>query len=43
MSKNVQDIVAAAMNRKLPEFASGDTVVVQVKVQEVDRARVQAY
>ncbi len=31
------------MTRKLPEFAPGDTVVVQVKVKEGDRERVQAY
>ena len=43
MSKIVQDIEAAAMTRKLPEFAPGDTVVVQVKVKEGDRERVQAY
>src|ERR1700733_1922496 len=29
--------------RKLPEFNPGDTVVVQVKVVEGDRERVQAY
>ncbi len=43
MSKIVQDIEAAAMTRKLPEFSPGDTVVVQVKVKEGDRERVQAY
>ena len=43
MSKIVQDIEAAAMTRKLPEFAPGDTVVVEVKVKEGDRERVQAY
>ena len=29
--------------RKLPDFEPGDTVVVQVKVKEGDRERVQAY
>ena len=43
MSKIVQDLEAAAMTRKLPAFAPGDTVVVQVKVKEGDRERVQAY
>ncbi|MFO1377774.1 MAG: 50S ribosomal protein L19 [Steroidobacteraceae bacterium] len=43
MSKIVQEIEAAAMTRKLPEFGPGDTVVVQVKVKEGDRERVQAY
>lgn len=43
MSKIVQDLEAAAMTRKLPAFAPGDTVVVQVKVKEGERERVQAY
>jgi large subunit ribosomal protein L19 len=43
MSKIVQDLEAAAITRKLPAFAPGDTVVVQVKVKEGDRERVQAY
>ncbi|MGE3936928.1 MAG: 50S ribosomal protein L19 [Rhodospirillaceae bacterium] len=43
MSKIVQDLEAAAMTRQLPAFAPGDTVVVQVKVKEGDRERVQAY
>lgn len=29
--------------KKIPEFRPGDTVVVNVKVKEGDRARVQAY
>ena len=43
MSKIVQDIEARAATRELPEFSPGDTVVVQVKVKEGDRERVQAY
>jgi len=43
MSKIVQDIEARAATRELPEFDPGDTVVVQVKVKEGDRERVQAY
>ena len=43
MSKIVQDIEARAATRELPEFVPGDTVVVQVKVKEGDRERVQAY
>ena len=31
------------MTRKVPEFKPGDTVVVQIKVVEGDRERVQAY
>jgi large subunit ribosomal protein L19 len=43
MSKIVQDIEKRRMTRQLPEFNPGDTVVVQVKVTEGDRERVQAY
>ena len=32
-----------AEGRKIPEFAPGDTVVVNVKVSEGERTRVQAY
>ena len=31
------------MTRKIPEFAAGDTVVVEVKVKEGQRERLQAY
>jgi large subunit ribosomal protein L19 len=43
MSKIVQDIEKRRMTRQLPDFNPGDTVVVQVKVVEGDRERVQAY
>src|SRR5580698_1390007 len=43
MSKIVQDIEKSRMTRQLPDFSPGDTVVVQVKVVEGDRERVQAY
>ena len=33
----------ASADRKIPQFATGDTVVVEVKVKEGDRERVQAY
>ena len=33
----------ATADRKIPQFATGDTVVVEVKVKEGDRERVQAY
>src|SRR5882757_3123334 len=32
-----------AAAKKLPEFAPGDTVIVQVKVKEGDRVRLQSY
>ena len=43
MSKLMQELEARSMKRKLPDFGPGDTVVVQVKVREGDRERVQAY
>jgi len=43
MSKIVEDIEKRRMTRQIPEFRPGDTVVVQVKVVEGDRERVQAY
>ena len=39
----VQDFEAAQVSRKLPDFGPGDTVVVNVKVKEGNRERVQAY
>ena len=43
MSKIVQEIDKQRMTREVPDFKPGDTVVVQVKVVEGDRERVQAY
>tara|TARA_B110000240_G_scaffold149581_1_gene165621 strand:+ start:402 stop:770 length:369 start_codon:yes stop_codon:yes gene_type:complete len=45
MSKNkiFEHIENAQMKSDLPEFGSGDTVVVQVRVREGDRERLQAY
>jgi len=43
MNKILQELESRSMKRKLPEFGPGDTVVVQVKVREGDRERVQAY
>src|SRR5258705_5412924 len=39
----LQQFEAAQISRKLPEFGPGDTVVVNVKVKEGNRERVQAY
>jgi large subunit ribosomal protein L19 len=36
-------IEAEQMNKELPAFAPGDTVVVQVKVKEGNRERLQAF
>ena len=43
MNKLIQEIEKQRMTRKVPDFRPGDTVVVQVKVVEGDRERVQAY
>lgn len=39
----IQQLEAEQMNKEIPEFGPGDTVVVQVKVKEGDRERLQAY
>ena len=33
----------ARLGKQIPDFQPGDTVIVNVKVKEGDRARVQAY
>ena len=43
MSNLLQQFEAEQMQRKLPDFGPGDTVVVNVKVKEGNRERVQAY
>jgi large subunit ribosomal protein L19 len=43
MANIIQQIEQSRMTRKVPAFRPGDTVVVQVKVVEGDRERVQAY
>ena len=43
MSKIIQELEQAQMEREIPNFAPGDTVVVQVRVREGDRERLQAY
>ncbi|PZP78827.1 MAG: 50S ribosomal protein L19, partial [Ectopseudomonas oleovorans] len=41
-NKIIQMLEAEQMNKEIPTFAPGDTVVVQVKVKEGDRQRLQA-
>ncbi len=43
MSNIIQELEAEQMNREVPQFGPGDTVVVQVKVKEGDRERLQAF
>lgn len=43
MSKIIQELEAAQMKQDIPAFGPGDTVVVQVKVIEGNRERLQAF
>lgn len=43
MSKLIDAIEQEQMTRDVPDFSPGDTVVVQVKVKEGDRERLQAF
>lgn len=43
MSNVIEQLEAEQMTREVPEFAAGDTVVVQVRVQEGERVRLQAF
>lgn len=43
MSNIIDQLEAEQMTREVPEFGPGDTVIVQVKVKEGDRERLQAY
>jgi len=42
-NKIIQAIESAQLKSDLPEFGAGDTLVVQVKVKEGNRERLQAY
>lgn len=43
MNKIIEQFESEQMTRQLPDFGPGDTVVVNVKVTEGNRERVQAY
>jgi large subunit ribosomal protein L19 len=43
MSKIIEAIEQEQINKEIPDFAPGDTVVVQVKVTEGERERLQAF
>ncbi len=42
-NKIIQMLEAEQMNKEIPAFAPGDTIIVQVKVKEGDRERLQAF
>ena len=43
MSNIIDELNAEQTERDIPEFSSGDTVVVNVKVKEGERERIQAF
>ncbi len=43
MSKLIEQINAEQMDKKIPDFGPGDSVVVQVRVKEGNRERLQAF
>ena len=43
MSKLIETIEQEQMNKEIPKFSPGDTIVVQVKVKEGERERLQAF
>jgi len=43
MSDIIKELEAEQMNKEIPDFGPGDTVVVQVKVVEGNRERLQAF
>jgi large subunit ribosomal protein L19 len=43
MSKIMQQLEDEMTRKDIPEFAPGDTVIVQVRIKEGDRERLQAY
>ncbi len=43
MSKLIEAIESEQMTKEIPDFSPGDTVIVQVKVKEGNRERLQAF
>ena len=43
MSKIIESIEQEQINNDIPDFSPGDTVIVQVKVKEGSRERLQAF
>ena len=43
MTNIIDEINAEQLNKEIPEFAPGDTIVVSVKVKEGNRERLQAF
>jgi len=43
MSNLIDELNAEQMQREIPDFSPGDTVIVHVKVKEGDRERIQVF
>ena len=43
MANIIDQLDAEQMNKEIPEFSAGDTIVVKVRVKEGDRERLQAF
>ena len=43
MGNIIQELEAEQMNKEIPDFGPGDTVVVKVRVREGNRERLQAF
>ena len=43
MTNIIEQLESEQMTRKIPSFGPGDTVIVQVKVKEGQRERLQAF
>lgn len=43
MNDIIKELEQEQMTKKIPEFSTGDTVVVKVKIKEGERERLQAY
>ncbi|MCZ6664963.1 MAG: 50S ribosomal protein L19 [Gammaproteobacteria bacterium] len=43
MADIIAEIEAEQMQREVPDFGAGDTIVVQVRVKEANRERLQAF
>ncbi len=43
MTNIIDQLEAEQMTREIPEFATGDTITVQVRVKEGERVRLQAF
>jgi large subunit ribosomal protein L19 len=43
MGNIIEQLESEQMTREIPDFSSGDTIIVKVKVKEGQRERIQAY